>query len=108
MKVVNHLHGLLLEPIACGPFWATIKVVAPFFSSDCFHDVPLVQFSDPSNFKCALDPKVTAESIMNFREEIGQMWGDACGRNRGVFVLNPPDGHTYGEFSPRTTLVLVH
>lgn len=46
--------------------------------------------------RCQLDPKVTAESILNYRTEVGEMWGSACGRNRGVFVLDPADGHTYG------------
>lgn len=46
--------------------------------------------------RCQLDPKVNPSTILNFRTEIGEMWGSACGRNRGVFVLNPPDGNTYG------------
>jgi hypothetical protein len=32
---------------------------------------------------------------MNFKEQIGDVWGAACGRNRGVFVLDPADGNTY-------------
>ena len=55
-----------------------------------------LQSIDASDMKCVLDPKVTEDTIMNFRVEIGELWGQACGRNRGVFVLNPPDGNTYG------------
>lgn len=50
---------------------------------------------DPSQFKCELDPKLTAEDLPFFIPDIKGNWGDACGRNRGVFVLDPPDGHTY-------------
>ncbi len=45
---------------------------------------------------CQLDPKVKPSTILDFRTEVGEMWGSACGRNRGVFVLDPPDGKTYG------------
>ena len=54
------------------------------------------QSVDPSDMRCQLDPKVTEATILNYRTEIGEMWGAACGRNRGVFVLDPPDGNTYG------------
>lgn len=54
------------------------------------------QSIDPANMRCQLDPKVNPSTILNFRTEIGEMWGSACGRNRGVFVLDPPDGNTYG------------
>lgn len=50
---------------------------------------------DPGQFRCKLDPKVTPETVMEFRSEIGELWGGACGRNRGIFVLDPPDGKTY-------------
>lgn len=55
------------------------------------------QTIDPGQFRCKLDPKVTPETVMEFRSEIGELWGGACGRNRGIFVLDPPDGKTYGE-----------
>ncbi|CAM9844822.1 unnamed protein product [Choristocarpus tenellus] len=51
---------------------------------------------DPSLFKCELDPKLTEEDLPFFVKDIERVWGSACGRNRGVFVLDPPDGHTYG------------
>eukprot|EP00457_Paulinella_chromatophora_P003750 gb/GEZN01003758.1/.p1 GENE.gb/GEZN01003758.1/~~gb/GEZN01003758.1/.p1 ORF type:complete len:598 (-),score=96.03 gb/GEZN01003758.1/:275-2068(-) len=45
---------------------------------------------------CQLDPKVNADSWPSYKDEIGNLFASACGRNRGVFVVNPPDGHTYG------------
>ncbi|CAM9160424.1 unnamed protein product [Phaeothamnion confervicola] len=51
---------------------------------------------DPKYFRCQLDPKVTTENFPFFYPDIQRMWGAACGRNRGIFVLTPSDGHTYG------------
>lgn len=48
-------------------------------------------------FSCELDPKLTEADFPFFVPDIQGNWGQACGRNRGVFVLDPPDGHTYGE-----------
>ncbi|CAM9169230.1 unnamed protein product [Discosporangium mesarthrocarpum] len=51
---------------------------------------------DPANFQCELDPKLLNEvDFAFFLADIERAWGTACGRNRGVFVLDPPDGHTY-------------
>ena len=50
-------------------------------------------------FKCELDPKLTEKDLPFFIPDIQGTWGSACGRNRGVFVVDPPDGHTYGEFN---------
>ncbi|CAM9592783.1 unnamed protein product, partial [Scytosiphon promiscuus] len=50
---------------------------------------------DPVNFRCELDPKLTHEDLPFFIPDIQGTWGSACGRNRGVFVIDPPDGHTY-------------
>ena len=47
-------------------------------------------------FKCELDPKLTEKDLPFFIPDIQGTWGSACGRNRGVFVVYPPDGHTYG------------
>lgn len=52
---------------------------------------------DPVNFRCELDPKLTEQDLPFFIPDIKGTWGAACGRNRGVFVIDPPDGHTYGE-----------
>lgn len=47
--------------------------------------------------KCGLDPKVNADTFAAYvgNHEIGFLLESACGRNRGIFVTNPPDGHTY-------------
>jgi hypothetical protein len=46
--------------------------------------------------RCVLDPKITVETLPFFEEDIRMAWGALCSRNRGVFVTDPPDGHTYG------------
>ncbi|CAM9161413.1 unnamed protein product, partial [Ascophyllum nodosum] len=55
--------------------------------------------SDPTTFRCELDPKLTKENLPFFIPDIEGTWGAACGRNRGVFVLKPADGHTYSEYN---------
>ena len=45
---------------------------------------------------CGLDPKINVETWSSYLDEIGNIFGSACGRNRGIFVLTPADGHTYG------------
>ncbi|CAM9723368.1 unnamed protein product, partial [Ectocarpus fasciculatus] len=50
---------------------------------------------DPGSFRCELDPKLTEKDLPFFIPDIQGTWGSACGRNRGVFVVDPPDGHTY-------------
>jgi hypothetical protein len=52
---------------------------------------------DPSTYTCSLDPKVTEENFASHRQDIEGIWGYSCGRNRGIFVLEPPDGQTYCE-----------
>ncbi len=54
---------------------------------------------DPVTFRCELDPKLTEKDLPFFIPDIQGTWGSACGRNRGVFVVDPPDGHTYGNLS---------
>jgi hypothetical protein len=54
---------------------------------------------------------VNAETFLSFQDEIPQIWGYSCGRNRGVFVTDPPDGHTYScaKFPPDWfDLILLH
>ena len=53
--------------------------------------------ADFSKLKCRLDPKVNQKTFDDYvaKDEIGSIFASACGRNRGIFVLNPPDGHTY-------------
>lgn len=50
---------------------------------------------DVSEFHCSLDPKVNEENFASYAEDIEGIWGYSCGRNRGIFVLEPPDGQTY-------------
>jgi hypothetical protein len=45
--------------------------------------------------QCHLDSKVNPETWASYLTEIGFVFEAACGRNRGIFVTNPPDGHTY-------------
>lgn len=55
-----------------------------------------------SNYICSLDTKVNPSTYLSYKDEIPQIWGSSCGRNRGVFVTDPPDGHTYScaKFPP--------
>jgi hypothetical protein len=50
----------------------------------------------------ALTSPVNVDTYLSYKDEIPQIWGYSCGRNRGVFVSNPPDGHTYScaKFPP--------
>ena len=45
--------------------------------------------------ECGLDPKINEWTFTSYLDEIGNIFGSACGRNRGIFVIDPPDGHTY-------------
>lgn len=44
---------------------------------------------------CGLDPMINVDTWSSYLNEVGFIFGSACGRNRGIFVTNPPDGHTY-------------
>ena len=45
--------------------------------------------------RCGLDPRINAQTFEAYVGEIGNIFGSACGRNRGIFVTTPADGHTY-------------
>jgi hypothetical protein len=47
--------------------------------------------------KCRLDSKVNADTFPDYvnNHELGFIYESACGRNRGIFVVEPADGHTY-------------
>lgn len=49
---------------------------------------------DPS-LHCGLDTKINIDTFPDYIGEIGNIFGAACGRNRGIFVIDPADGHTY-------------
>ena len=50
-----------------------------------------------AELQCRLDPKVNADTFAAYvdNHEIGFLCESACGRNRGIFVVEPADGHTY-------------
>jgi hypothetical protein len=60
--------------------------------------------------QCVLDRSLINQHTLRSMRDIGlSFFADACGRNRGAFVTDPPDGHTYGclTFPPAwSTLVL--
>lgn len=47
--------------------------------------------------QCVMDRRIVNEDTMADIMDLGiSFYAPLCGRNRGVFVLDPPDGHTYG------------
>ncbi|GAB5358137.1 hypothetical protein AAMO2058_000433000 [Amorphochlora amoebiformis] len=48
-----------------------------------------------SEMSCKLSPRVTPENIDDYRDNLGQIWGSACGLNRGVFTLADYPGKTF-------------
>lgn len=57
---------------------------------------------------CVLDRNVMNEHTISDMTDIGlSMFAPLCGKNRGVFVLDPPDGQTYGciSFPPKFALL---
>ena len=53
--------------------------------------------------KCVLDRNIINTETIGDLQDIGQsFFASLCGRNRGVFVLDPPDGNTWGcvKFPP--------
>lgn len=71
-------------------FFACVPLVGAVFTKP-YPDVGLHE----SQYRCVLDNKVNVNSFASFKDEINGLWGTVCGRNRGIFVLDPPDGHTY-------------
>lgn len=46
---------------------------------------------------CRIDPVILNEKSLPKMEDIAlSFFAAACGKNRGAFVVDPPDGHTYG------------
>ena len=46
---------------------------------------------------CVIDRSILNEKTVGDLEDIGlSIFATTCGRNRGAFVIHPPDGHTYG------------
>lgn len=46
-------------------------------------------------YNCRLDSMITPENFKNFQTEVTNIWNGACSANRGIFILDPPDGQTY-------------
>jgi hypothetical protein len=72
----------------------SILFLLPFAMGAYYKPYPDVGLHE-SSYQCVLDPKVTTENFGDFVDMIQGMWSSSCGRNRGIFVLDPPDGHTY-------------
>ena len=49
-----------------------------------------------STYNCQLDSKITEDNFAQYATETASIWSSACGANRGIFVLDPADGQTYG------------
>lgn len=46
---------------------------------------------------CKIDPDILNDKTLKDMTDIAlSFFAAACGKNRGAFVLDPPDGHTYG------------
>lgn len=63
------------------------------------HAVYSKKYSDAGlyldKYYCQLDSQITAENFRSMQSLILDTWQDTCSENRGVFVLDPPDGQTY-------------
>jgi hypothetical protein len=47
--------------------------------------------------KCVIDRTILNESTIAGMDDIGlSFFAKLCGNNRGAFVIDPPDGNTYG------------
>lgn len=52
-----------------------------------------------SSPKCVLDSAVLNESTVSSMQDMGlSVFAVACGKNRGAFVLDEPDGNTYSWY----------
>jgi len=46
---------------------------------------------------CSIDKNILNKGTLADMNDIAlSFFASLCGKNRGAFVLNPPDGHTYG------------
>ena len=51
------------------------------------------------NITCKIDPDILNENSLQDMNDIGlSFFASVCGKNRGAFVLDPPDGNTYGWY----------
>ena len=60
------------------------------------------------NITCKIDPDILNENSLQDMNDIGlSFFASVCGKNRGAFVLDPPDGNTYGWYVLRTSYVFI-
>ena len=53
----------------------------------------------PPIIACKIDPDILNENSLQDMNDIGlSFFASVCGKNRGAFVLDPPDGNTYGWY----------
>jgi hypothetical protein len=54
-------------------------------------------FSSRTTPKCTLDRDILNENTVGQMDDLGlSIFAKLCGANRGAFVMDPPDGKTYG------------
>lgn len=59
--------------------------------------------------KCKIDENILNEETLVEMEDIGlSFFAATCGKNRGAFVLDPPDGKTYGWYVAVSSLRGAH
>lgn len=55
------------------------------------------QVTKQTTATCILDRSILNEETLPYLRDVGlSIYASACSKNRGAFVLDPPDGHTYG------------
>lgn len=53
--------------------------------------------SATSTPRCIIDRTILNEDTLGDMDDVGlAVFASLCGANRGAFVLQPPDGNTYG------------
>ncbi|KAL7576490.1 hypothetical protein ACA910_017993 [Epithemia clementina (nom. ined.)] len=62
--------------------------------------LPISSSEEASGPQCVLDPNMLTPETLPQMTSIGlSIFASACGKNRGAFVVDPPDGHTYSCLS---------
>ena len=55
--------------------------------------------SSSSRPSCQIDQDIlNGKSVKDMNDIALSFFASACGKNRGAFVLDPPDGNTYGWY----------
>jgi len=50
-----------------------------------------------TSVQCTIDSNILNKDSLKDMQDIGlSFFASTCGKNRGAFVLDPPDGKTYG------------